>query len=234
MHETTAAEPSPSEAPSDPSDTDPAEDEPLAARDHTCATLFGDEQQSPVRASVGDDEECFRDPDTQWLWQLAFAVGVTREAAWDDSLAARGYGPSDVLFGGETTLLRRLGWLGLGLRTSVRDLRWVHFERPAASIFGWDLMVAANARVSIGQRKMVSLGLDAAGGVGLAWVSLNGARDTEVGWRLQAGAELAIAVVGPAALFVRVSYDAFPVNIGDMLDAQLGGARFTLGFEVRE
>ncbi|MAQ14896.1 MAG: hypothetical protein CMN30_08885 [Sandaracinus sp.] len=201
------------------------------AREHDCASLFEEDDSAELDA----DEECFRDPQTRWRWTLGFTVGPTVEDAWDDSLAARGYGPSDVAFGGETSLLRRFGrYFSLGARTGVRDLRWVHHERPAASIFGWDLLIVADLRVPIGQREIVALGIDAGGGLGLAFSSLNEGRSTDVGWRVVAEALISFALVGPASFAVRLGYDHFPVTIGDSLDAHLGGFRATLALEIVE
>ena len=203
----------------------------LAADEHTCETLFEGEEDEGLE----ENEECFRDPDVRWRWQLAFFTGPTRTDDWDDSLAARGYGPSDVLFGGETSLIRRLGsYVGLGARTSVRDLRWLHFERPPAAVFGWDLLLAGELRFAIGRKELAALGVDAGVGLGLAFSRVNEGRATDVGWRLQAGAVLALRIMGPAAAIVRLGYDHFPVTIGDSLDAQLGGFRVSLGVEIRE
>jgi hypothetical protein len=203
----------------------------LTADEHTCETLFEGEDDE----GLDEREECFRDDDVRWRWQLAFFTGPTRESEWDDSLAARGYGPSDVLFGGETSLVRRLGsYVGLGARTGVRDLRWLHFERPAAAVFGWDLLLLAELRVAVGRKELFSLGVDLGAGLGIAFSRVNDGRATDVGWRLQGDGLLALRIVGPAAAIVRLGYDHFPVTIGDSLDARLGGFRVTLGIEVRE
>lgn len=213
----------------------PTPSEPrLSADEHTCETLFEEGEESDDEA-LGSDEECFRDDDVRWRWQLAFFTGPTRADQWDESLAARGYGPSDVLFGGETSLLRRLGpFFGLGARSSVRDLRWLHHERPAAAVFAWDLLLAAEIRFALGRKELFALGLDFGVGVGLAFSRVNAGRATDVGWRLQGDAVLALRIAGPAAAIVRLGYDHFPVTIGDSLDARLGGFRVALGLEIRE
>ncbi len=216
----------------EPAPTPAAEREPrLEADEHTCETLFeGDEDEG-----LDEGEECFRDDDVRWRWQLAFFTGPTREGAWDSSLAARGYGPSDVLFGGETSLVRRLGsYVALGARTGVRDLRWLHFERPAAAVFGWDLLLLSELRFPVGRKRLFALGVDLGVGLGIAFSNVNDGRATDVGWRLQGDGLIALRIVGPAAAVVRLGYDHFPVTIGDSLDARLGGFRVTLGFEVRE
>ncbi len=203
----------------------------LAADEHTCETLFEGEESDGLE----ENEECFRDQDVRWRWQLAFITGPTRTDDWDDSLAARGYGPSDVYFGGETSLLRAIGsYVGIGARTSVRDLRWLHHERPAAAVFAWDLLLAAEFRFLLGHRELFSAGVGAGVGLGLAFSRVNDGRATDVGWRLQGDLALGMRLVGPAGLLLRVGYDHFPVAIGDSLDAQLGGFRVTLGLEVRE
>ena len=150
-------------------------------------------------------------------------------------MAARGYGPSDVYFGGDTALLRLLGsHFALGARTSVRDLRWLHFERPPATVFGWDLMLASELRTAVGKKQIVSLGIDLSVGLGVAFSRLNDGRATDLGWRLQSDALLALRFLGPAAAVIRLGYDHFPVTIGGSLDAQLGGFRFTFGLEINE
>lgn len=210
----------------------PAPREPrLEADEHTCATLFEEDED----AELEEGEECFRDEDVRWRWQLAFFTGPTRTSEWDDSLAARGYGPSDFLVGGDTSLVRRLGdHVGLGARTGVRDLRWLHFERPAAAVFGWDLLLLAELRAPVGRKRLVELGVDLGVGLGIAFSRVNEGRATDVGWRLQGDGLLALRLVGPAAVVVRLGYDHFPVTIGESLDARLGGLRVTLGLEVRE
>ncbi|MBO6940743.1 MAG: hypothetical protein JJ863_37560 [Deltaproteobacteria bacterium] len=215
----------PAAAPRTPQPREPR----LSADEHTCETLFDDEE------GLDQGEECFRDDDVHWRWQLVFLTGPTRTDDWDDSLAARGYGPSDVYFGGETSLLRTLGsFFAIGGRTSVRDLRWLHHERPAAAVFGWDLLLAAELRFALGAKEIFFAGLDAGVGIGLAFSRVNDGRATDVGWRLQGDVALGLRLVGPAAAIVRLGYDHFPVTIGDSLDAQLGGFRVTLGVEVRE
>ena len=210
---------------------------PLGAQAHDCETLFaeGDDGPDDGHVPLHEGEECFRDPQTRWLWSLGFFAGPTQQTQWDESLAARGYGPSDVLFGGETSLLRRLGtYFAVGARTSVRDLRWIHHERPAASIFGWDLLVVLDARLPLGRSRVVSLGVDGGGGLGLALSSVNAGRATDVGWRVQASGLLSIRAVGPASITLRLGYDHFPVTVGDSLDARLGGFRTTLALEIVE
>ena len=203
----------------------------LEAREHTCETLFGGDEA----AGLEPNEECFRDPEVRWRWQLAFVTGPTRTGDWDDALAARGYGPSDVLFGGETSLLRTLGsYVALGARTGVRDLRWVHYERPAATVFAWDLLLTTELRFALGRRELFSAGLDAGVGLGLAFSRVNDGRATDLGWRLQGNLALALRIVGPGSALLKLGYDHFPVTIGESLDAHFGGFRVTLGVEVRE
>lgn len=168
----------------------------------------------------------------RWLWQLHAVLGRAKRDDFDRSLRARNYGPSEMIVGAETSLLRVLTKnIAIGGRLGVRGRRWQHFDLDAATMFGADAQLLIDARYAF---EHVGLGVAAAGGLGLAAAQLNEVSELRATWRVALEGFLYIEVVGPLRVVARAGYDFFPAEFGPNLTAHLGGFRFGLGFEVRE
>lgn len=209
---------------------------------------FGDDPDFPVEAAPqatdaetppadSEDEdptlEVVEDEDTSWLFSVGALVTAPIEDDWDDALASRGYGNPSPSYGADVGVLyRATRWLNVGLRLAARHRYWLHWERPAATLFGTDVLLSLDARISPG--RVFQLGLHASGGLGLASVSLNGERKLRALGRVQVGPLFTFKLTGTLRAMVRLAYDHARGELANDLRANLGGFTFMVGFEVRE
>lgn len=199
------------------------------------ATQETQPDETPTETSENDDPtlEVVEDEDTHWLLSVGALVTAPIDDDWDDGLASRGYGEPSPSYGADLGVLyRATRWLNVGLRLAARHRYWLHWERPAATLFGTDVLLSLDARLSPG--RVFQLGLHASGGLGLASVSLNGQRKLRALGRVQVGPLITIKLKGTLRAMVRMAYDHARVRLADDLDANLGGFTLLVGFEVRE
>ena len=193
---------------------------------------------SPPTSDTDDDDaepgmEIFEDADTHWLLSVGALITAPIDDDWDEHLASRGYGDPSPTYGADLGVLyRATRWLNVGLRLAARHRYWLHWDRPAATVFGTDVLVSLDARFSAGP--VFQLGLHASGGLGLASVSINGERQLRALGRFQGGPVITFKLYGALRAMVRLAYDHARVELADDLRANLGGFTLLVGFEVRE
>lgn len=157
------------------------------------------------------------------------------DTRFDGALGTRSYGDSDVGFGAEAALLRRVGdsvfWLGG--QFGVRGRHWPHFDlRPAAAV-GYDLLGLVQLRIAA--RRVFEFGAGIGAGAGLVSLGLNGETERYAAWRLRADATFAFRLTGRVRAFARFGYDAYRAHIGGGAgDLDLGGGLVSAGVEILE
>ncbi|MEM9067678.1 MAG: hypothetical protein AAGE52_04205 [Myxococcota bacterium] len=192
----------------------------------------GDANTDPPHRSADEGTEIVEDADTHWLLGLGLLIGTPLENDFDRALATRAYGDPSPTYGADLGALYRVTrGFSVGLRTAVRHRYWLHYNQPAATLFSVDLLANLDLRHTF--RHRAQIGFQLAGGFAVVSTRLGGESVRDLGGRVQLGPLATFPIVGTLRILVRIAYDFHRLSIvGETAD--LGGATFLLGFEVRE
>ena len=162
-------------------------------------------------------------------------VGGSPEQKIDDVLDTLGYERSQLVLGGDVTLLASATeWLWIGGRLGIRYRDWAGTHAEDASAFGPDLLGIAEARLGVNDELFMSF--STGGGLGVVAFRLGGSSLTRLAPRFHLAGVVGYEIEEWAIGIVRLAYDFFTASNFNEYghDLPLGGVHLAAGLELRQ